>query len=306
MAKVAIFQKLADNAALVLNDPWLDSTAADLLYLRLDTTNDPLTGALTVANIAGALNSGAFTLQMDSGVADGATAVAYNLDTANTLANAGAVHTRLSNNGAAVLEYFPDTTGITFAGFGNTVRLDFTGVDNTFGDVILSGVSSLGAYYFENGSNRIAMSPGLSAFQSTSAQLKFATNFPTSNQATAALDDTVAAFFPSGTKALTLGHNSGDAATNKWAGAFFSDGATAVAFGNNADATIGFDGTDLIIDGNANGIRIATVSTETIGVLGAAPVAQQSVTGSRGGNAALASLLTAMATFGWIADNTTA
>lgn len=43
-----------------------------------------------------------------------------------------------------------------------------------------------------------------------------------------------------------------------------------------------------------------------LGVLGAAAVARQVVTGSRGGNAALASLLTALANFGFITDSTTA
>lgn len=43
-----------------------------------------------------------------------------------------------------------------------------------------------------------------------------------------------------------------------------------------------------------------------IGVLGAAPVARQTVTGSRTDGTALASLLTALATFGWITDSSTA
>jgi hypothetical protein len=43
-----------------------------------------------------------------------------------------------------------------------------------------------------------------------------------------------------------------------------------------------------------------------IGVFNTAPAAKQTVTGSRGGNAALASFLTGMATFGWITDSTTA
>lgn len=42
-----------------------------------------------------------------------------------------------------------------------------------------------------------------------------------------------------------------------------------------------------------------------IGVLGATPVARQTITGSRGGNAALANLLTALAAFGFITDSTT-
>jgi hypothetical protein len=44
----------------------------------------------------------------------------------------------------------------------------------------------------------------------------------------------------------------------------------------------------------------------TTGFFGANAVGRQTVTGSRGGNAALASLLTALATLGLITDNTTA
>lgn len=44
----------------------------------------------------------------------------------------------------------------------------------------------------------------------------------------------------------------------------------------------------------------------TVGFYGAAPVARATVTGSRGGNAALASLLTALAGCGLIVDSTTA
>lgn len=48
------------------------------------------------------------------------------------------------------------------------------------------------------------------------------------------------------------------------------------------------------------------LGTANFGINGATPVAKQTVTGSRGGNAALASLLTAMANYGWITDSTTA
>lgn len=46
--------------------------------------------------------------------------------------------------------------------------------------------------------------------------------------------------------------------------------------------------------------------TTSIGFNGSAAIAKQTVTGARGGNAALASLLTAMATVGLITDSTTA
>jgi hypothetical protein len=47
-------------------------------------------------------------------------------------------------------------------------------------------------------------------------------------------------------------------------------------------------------------------STQKIGVFNVTPVARQAVTGSRGGNAALASLITAMASYGWVTDSSSA
>lgn len=47
-------------------------------------------------------------------------------------------------------------------------------------------------------------------------------------------------------------------------------------------------------------------ATNQVGFYGAAPASKPAVTGSRGGNAALASLITALATLGLITDNTTA
>jgi hypothetical protein len=49
----------------------------------------------------------------------------------------------------------------------------------------------------------------------------------------------------------------------------------------------------------------ASGTAAMIGVLGAAASARINVTGAKGGNVALANLLTAMATFGWITDSTT-
>lgn len=59
--------------------------------------------------------------------------------------------------------------------------------------------------------------------------------------------------------------------------------------------------------GGREGVRIGADGTNPmIGFLGATEVARQTVTGSRGGNAALASFLTAIATEGLITDSTTA
>lgn len=50
---------------------------------------------------------------------------------------------------------------------------------------------------------------------------------------------------------------------------------------------------------------IATSSESKIGVHGATPIAKPTITGSRGANAALADLLTQLASYGWITDGTT-
>lgn len=61
-----------------------------------------------------------------------------------------------------------------------------------------------------------------------------------------------------------------------------------------------------IVFGTTTGSRIGSAANQKIGFWGAAPVVQQAVTGSRGGNAALADLLTKLATIGVITDGTTA
>lgn len=65
-------------------------------------------------------------------------------------------------------------------------------------------------------------------------------------------------------------------------------------------SAVDFNGTREFLRGEADG------TVAKIGFLGATAVVRQSVTGSRGGNAALASFLTAVATLGLITDNTTA
>jgi hypothetical protein len=64
-------------------------------------------------------------------------------------------------------------------------------------------------------------------------------------------------------------------------------------------------GTTVEIKDNSNNNVVASGGGNTIGFLNATPVVRQVVTGSRGGNAALASLLTALATLGLITDNST-
>jgi hypothetical protein len=63
-------------------------------------------------------------------------------------------------------------------------------------------------------------------------------------------------------------------------------------------------GTAAVAIDSSQNIRLGATGT-SIGFLGATAVARQNITGSRGGNAALASLLTALASFGLITDSTT-
>lgn len=84
-----------------------------------------------------------------------------------------------------------------------------------------------------------------------------------------------------------------------------SGGATVGVNGASANASIsvlgkGTGGVNLLDGGSASKFR---VNTTGIGFFAATPAAKQTVSGSRGGNAALASLLTALATYGLITDS---
>lgn len=70
------------------------------------------------------------------------------------------------------------------------------------------------------------------------------------------------------------------------------------------DITVG-TGANYAIYTKAGDVRLMSSGTDKIGFHGASPVAKQTVTGSKGGNAALANLLTALANLGLITDSTT-
>jgi hypothetical protein len=74
------------------------------------------------------------------------------------------------------------------------------------------------------------------------------------------------------------------------------------------EAQLSFDGTSILwrVAGNSVIAAERVAGTNRIGFFAATPAIKQTVTGSRGGNAALASLLTALATLGLITDSTTA
>ncbi len=66
------------------------------------------------------------------------------------------------------------------------------------------------------------------------------------------------------------------------------------------------DANIIAVTGSANKVQLAGAATSTLAFFGAAGATQPTVTGSRGGNAALASLLTALANLGLIVNSTTA
>ena len=64
------------------------------------------------------------------------------------------------------------------------------------------------------------------------------------------------------------------------------------------------EGVNLAV-GTSTGTQIGTSSSQKLGLFGATPIVRPTVSGSRGGNAALASLLMALANLGLIVDSTT-
>lgn len=68
------------------------------------------------------------------------------------------------------------------------------------------------------------------------------------------------------------------------------------------DADGANNSTVILVDDDASSIQL---NCQAIGFFGSAPAANQTVTGSRGGNAAIASLLTALANLGLITNSTT-
>lgn len=86
------------------------------------------------------------------------------------------------------------------------------------------------------------------------------------------------------------------------------NGPTLIPLGSDANIPANLQGRGTgpvrLLDGSA-GTKVE-VNTTGIGFHAATPIAKPTVTGSRGGNAALASLLTALADYGLITDSTTA
>ena len=338
MAKLALFQKVAENAALVLNDPWLDETAADALYLRLDCANDPLQGALTlfdnginanidtgnyamrfqsnrqntgnaiqfntgfahtgandtfrissvgtklfglntegaeftvpllIADDAQGLYSGAYSVQMESGVADGASAVGFSFKTTNNLSNSAAKLISIANNGIESFIVEPNVAGIsTF--FNTTARLTIVPNSASFQDVEFSGADVNGGYYFSVGANAVGLFPSFGLLTGSANVAGIATTNGLAGIVTARvnLDGSTLSLYPQGN--LGLGDSVGNSITRKWTHLNLRDAGPA-RFGNNLDATIQWDGTDLLVnpDAQAAGGRLRVDSASSWAAQGA-------------------------------------
>lgn len=81
-------------------------------------------------------------------------------------------------------------------------------------------------------------------------------------------------------------------------------GSGGITFTNSAPVNMA-DGGNIAL-GTTTGTKIGTTTSQKLGFWGTAPVVKGAVTGSRGGNAALASLLTYLASLGFLTDNSTA
>ena len=99
-----------------------------------------------------------------------------------------------------------------------------------------------------------------------------------------------------------------DISLNAGAAVAFVSGSTV---GSSISPTSGYIGLDLqggsgqIILNDASGVAIQQSSSNPIGFFGSSGTSKANVTGSRGGNAALQSLLSALSSYGLITDSTT-
>lgn len=110
-------------------------------------------------------------------------------------------------------------------------------------------------------------------------------------------DLTVDGVLNAGTIVFTSLHLTG--ALDADGGGNFDSGVTITAGGIGVTGSSSFTGAVSFVSGGLTHIA------GNIGVFNASAVGQQTVTGSRGGNLALASFLTKMANYGWIIDSTT-
>lgn len=128
---------------------------------------------------------------------------------------------------------------------------------------------------------------------------------------------TFTALSTNGTADVNLGTDSTNSAVNiRGSSAGTGGGAVATIRNNNVaiisignkSAILGtaYDSTPYIFGNSTIEVHNGVKFLSTVGFNGTSPIAKPTVTGSRGGNAALASLLTALANYGLVTDSSTA
>ena len=133
-------------------------------------TGDTMTGALTLANLPNALNSGNYSLQMTSGVAAGSTAKAYIFNTSNTLTTTDKI---ASFQNAGVEKAYVRQNGYIYSGRmfmkgvdANNTGFDASGVGGFGGRMLFTAPNYFATIGFKVPGNGtiIGITPGASAF----------------------------------------------------------------------------------------------------------------------------------------------
>lgn len=128
---------------------------------------------------------------------------------------------------------------------------------------------------------------------------------------------TFTALSTNGTADVNLGADSTNSAVNIRGSSAGTGGGTVATIRNNNVAIISignksailgtaYDATPYIFGNSTIEVHNGVKFLSTVGFNGTSPIAKPTVTGSRGGNAALASLLTALANYGLVTDSSTA
>lgn len=210
----------------------------------------------------------------------------------------------------------------------STITTSFTNGSTGSGAVVLQGTPSLTTPDIGAATGAsVALTANSTVTANTSAILSFTVNNTSNGTAASsrwiALNDTnhqiALAMFGSGSTSSVAGVTLAEYAaliTNSSAGLVIAPTVASKPIIIGAGTTEYFrwdtsghgniaDAKNLIL-GSTTGTKIGTATTQKLGFWNATPVVKQTVTGSRGGNAALASLLTALATAGLVVDSSSA
>lgn len=183
------------------------------------------------------------------------------------------------------------------------MQLDANGATFTGGRVLADsgfGRATAGQANFGNENNSTSVQLGGGPSVTTTV---FGNNVNiTANVSTITIDGPTITVLPTG-NTLTLATTAATVTLN--AATFTVNGATSTTINGGTNTSIKGNSTFTVFTDGAGTLNFAN-STNKVGIFNTTAVVQQTVTGVRGDNAALASSLTALANYGWIINNTTA